>query len=343
MTGLLRAGALLAVLGAAACGGSPGPHGGAASQKDDRAEVTLVRVGARAAAAETGPVVATLVRGTAVRLVGAEGDFVKVAPPSGAEVWIPAASVERASDRAAREARARSVARFEALPARAVEPCPIFLAPDYGAARWGQLDDGDDVEVLLAEPDFYGVRLGSEGLAFVPARSIRLLPAPPAPVPPSGEVSQGGGGDGVPELREEGALTPAPPATMPETTGVTPGPTQAAATSGAPAGPLESLPAGSEAPVLVSRVDPRYPEAARRGRVAGDVVLKILVEATGEVTRVEVVSGAPMGLTEAAIEAVKRWTYRPARVDGQPVSVFKTVRVRFSLTETAPAAEEPPL
>ena len=45
----------------------------------------------------------------------------------------------------------------------------------------------------------------------------------------------------------------------------------------------------------------------------------------------EVVSGAPAGLTEAAAEAVRRWEYEPALVDGQAVAVYKTIRVRFSL------------
>ena len=74
-------------------------------------------------------------------------------------------------------------------PGRAVEPCPILLAPDYGAARWGSLEDGDDVEVLLADHDFFGVRLAGKMLAFVPARSIRLLPSAVAETPggPSGK------------------------------------------------------------------------------------------------------------------------------------------------------------
>jgi len=43
-------------------------------------------------------------------------------------------------------------------------------------------------------------------------------------------------------------------------------------------------------------------------------------------------------MTEAAVDAVRRWTYRPARVHGQPVAVWKVVRIRFSLT----VEREPP-
>ena len=93
------------------------------------------------------------------------------------DLWIPAGSFERRPDREAREKRAAAVAGFAPQPARAVESCPVFLAPDYGAARWGTLEDGDDVDVVLSDHDFFGVRLAGKMLAFVPARSVRLLPS----------------------------------------------------------------------------------------------------------------------------------------------------------------------
>ena len=52
----------------------------------------------------------------------------------------------------------------------------------------------------------------------------------------------------------------------------------------------------------------------------------------GEVGSVEVVKAAPYGMTAAAIEAVKRWTYTPARLDGRPIAVVNRVTVRFDLT-----------
>ena len=53
-------------------------------------------------------------------------------------------------------------------------------------------------------------------------------------------------------------------------------------------------------------------------KLGGDVVLRVVVEANGSIGRIEVVTGASFGMTEAAMDAVRRWTYRPARVDGQP-------------------------
>jgi protein TonB len=85
-------------------------------------------------------------------------------------------------------------------------------------------------------------------------------------------------------------------------------------------------------------LDARYPEAARRLNLSGEVVLRIVVEANGSVGRIDVVSAGPAGMTEAAVDAVRHWTYRPARVAGQPVAVWKLVRVRFTRT----AEREPP-
>ncbi len=110
-----------------------------------------------------------------------------------------------------------------------------------------------------------------------------------------------------------------------------------------PEGPLAALPAGSQPPVLKRRVDPRYPEAAKRSGITGEVLLRVVVEASGEIGAVEVVSGAPAGLTEAASEAVRSWLYEPARVGGRPVAVYKTVRVRFTLPGASAAAPTPPL
>ena len=90
--------------------------------------------------------------------------------------------------------------------------------------------------------------------------------------------------------------------------------------------------------MLVSRVDARYPDAARRLNLSGDVLLRIVVEPSGSVGRIDVLTAGPAGMTEAAVDAVRRWTYRPARVHGQPVPVWKVVRIRFART----VEKEPP-
>ena len=65
----------------------------------------------------------------------------------------------------------------------------------------------------------------------------------------------------------------------------------------------------------------------------------MVVEANGSIGKVDVLSPGPLGMGEAAVEAVKRWVYRPARVNGQPVAVWKVIRVKYTLR---PEREPPP-
>jgi protein TonB len=83
--------------------------------------------------------------------------------------------------------------------------------------------------------------------------------------------------------------------------------------------------------VLVSKVNPVYPEMARRAGVSGTVVLEVTIDEAGRVTDVAVVRGLPLGVSEAAVEAVRRWQYRPARGPAGPVRSRKMVRIVFRL------------
>jgi protein TonB len=81
---------------------------------------------------------------------------------------------------------------------------------------------------------------------------------------------------------------------------------------------------------LIRRVDPPYPEIAKRARVAGKVVLVVTVDEEGNVTEVTVQSAHPM-LKDAAVNAVKQWKYSPTLLNGEPVPVVATVTVIFNL------------
>lgn len=96
----------------------------------------------------------------------------------------------------------------------------------------------------------------------------------------------------------------------------------------------ESTP-GLEPPVVIpsTRVHPDYPEIARKARIGGSVLLLIVIDQDGRVGSIEVLDSPDprFGFDLAAIEAVKRWRYRPARLGGRPVSVQASVRVEFTL------------
>jgi protein TonB len=84
-------------------------------------------------------------------------------------------------------------------------------------------------------------------------------------------------------------------------------------------------------PVLVKKVEPSYPDVARRARIEGKVILQAVVDKEGNVNEVTVLSSNNPMFNDAAIEAVKQWKYKPATQNGRPVSVFYTVRVDFRL------------
>lgn len=85
------------------------------------------------------------------------------------------------------------------------------------------------------------------------------------------------------------------------------------------------------APVKVHTPPPQYTEAARKARVQGVVILQAIVDREGNVRNVEALRGLPEGLDDQAIEAVCRWKFRPATLDGKPVDVYYNLTVNFTL------------
>jgi protein TonB len=82
-------------------------------------------------------------------------------------------------------------------------------------------------------------------------------------------------------------------------------------------------------PEAVFAPRPEYPEAARRARRAGTVVLLATIDREGRVTDLEALREEPLGLTEAALAAVRRWRFRPATLEARPVAVYYHLTVRF--------------
>jgi protein TonB len=85
-----------------------------------------------------------------------------------------------------------------------------------------------------------------------------------------------------------------------------------------------------EEPKKVKNVSPVYPEAAKRARSQGVVILECNISPEGRVTDVKVLRGVPL-LDQAAIDAVRQWVYTPTLLNGTPVAVVMTVTVNFKL------------
>jgi TonB family protein len=83
--------------------------------------------------------------------------------------------------------------------------------------------------------------------------------------------------------------------------------------------------------LLIKKVAPDYPEAARQVRVQGAIVLQALIDKDGNVAEVSLVSGHPM-LAPAAIRAVKQWKYKPYLLNEIPVAVETQIVVNFTLS-----------
>jgi TonB family protein len=94
-----------------------------------------------------------------------------------------------------------------------------------------------------------------------------------------------------------------------------------------------ALPPGGVAPVVVRHVQPKYTTAAMRAKVEGIVTLEAVVGANGVVERVRIVRSLDSvhGLDQEALVAARGWLFRPATVNGTPVSSYVTIELEFRL------------
>jgi TonB family protein len=81
---------------------------------------------------------------------------------------------------------------------------------------------------------------------------------------------------------------------------------------------------------ILHRVEPVYPEKAKRQQLEGTVRLRVAVDGSGNVEDVKVLSGSAL-FTQAAAEAVRQWRFEPMQVEGKPVPVVGEVAVTFRL------------
>jgi protein TonB len=149
------------------------------------------------------------------------------------------------------------------------------------------------------------------------------LPTNPDPIATSSETTA------PDDTGEEIGSTPGDKEGVPEGTGETPGLGTGTGT-GSGSGPL-TIGGDVRAPVLIARVEPDYPEAARRIHLEGMVILEAIISADGAVEDVRVVHSANPLLDAAAAKAVRQWRYRAATLNGRAVSVYLTVTVTFGL------------
>lgn len=85
-------------------------------------------------------------------------------------------------------------------------------------------------------------------------------------------------------------------------------------------------------PACIRCPAPEYTRQAREKKFEGTVVLQVIVTAEGRATEIKLIRGPGLGLEEKAIEAVRKWKFKPARgPDGRPVTVPVILEVTFRL------------
>ena len=245
-------------------------------------------------------------------ILSERGRWLEVRTGKGEKGFLPAEAVETEAERSTREERAKKILAFTPVAGVVAEETELLLAPFASASRAGRLGRGTAVPIYAVDHDFYAVRAADGGLAFVRSSDVDLVP-PTRAAPSSFRRRQDHPG--------RDADQPVPP---------TPSESALPASQPGPAGREDEKPVSEEplAPaVLITRVDPEYPEPARKAGVEGTVVLDATISETGQVTQIAVERGLPLGVTEVAIAAVRRWKYEPARGRNGPVASHKAVRI----------------
>jgi protein TonB len=84
-------------------------------------------------------------------------------------------------------------------------------------------------------------------------------------------------------------------------------------------------------PQVLSEIRPPYPPLAKKKGIEGAVVLEILIDAKGNVREAIILSGPGFGLEEAALDAIKKFRFKPAMIKKQSVAVKIKYAIRFVL------------
>jgi len=166
---------------------------------------------------------------------------------------------------------------------------------------------------------------------ITPPPAVEKPKEPPKPLPVRPRIKRVEPQPDPPPLITPATETPPPPAApdpQPVALPVAPAPV-AAAPAATPSAPL--VPPSFNAAYL-NNPPPAYPAVARRAGQQGKVVLRVLVNASGSPDRVEIRSSSGFDrLDDAALDAVRRWRFVPARQGDTPLAAWVLVPITFTL------------
>lgn len=99
-----------------------------------------------------------------------------------------------------------------------------------------------------------------------------------------------------------------------------------------PEGPRVRFIPYDEPPKPLTPINPEYPEIAQEAGIEGTVIIQVFVDEKGRVKETIVLKGIPnTGLDEAAIEAIRKTRFKPAKQRERPVGVWISIPVNFKL------------
>lgn len=93
-------------------------------------------------------------------------------------------------------------------------------------------------------------------------------------------------------------------------------------------------------PKAISKINPSYPEKARRARLQGAVTLGATIGKDGSAHDIHVVTSQGDDLDKAAISAVNQWKFEPGTYQGNPVDVEMSIQINFRLETNASPEHE---
>jgi TonB family protein len=88
---------------------------------------------------------------------------------------------------------------------------------------------------------------------------------------------------------------------------------------------------GLRPPQAIDAPSPNNPDEGRKAKVNGTAILSATVTSTGDVRDVWVKKTVGKGLDEKALDAVRKWKFKPATLNGKPVSVRIDIEIKFHL------------
>src|SRR5688500_18286191 len=109
-----------------------------------------------------------------------------------------------------------------------------------------------------------------------------------------------------------------------------------------PPPPPPPAPVVTKPPTLLQAVAPEYPPAALKAGKTAKVKVRIHIDVTGIVTKVDVLEPVGDGFDEAAVAAAKQYVFEPAEIDGKPGAIAVETAINFVIEEQ-PVEDPPPV